>query len=347
MMGLKDKTRDLPIKPGSSSIFPKEKIPENPHPEPYRGRRQFHSLPRLRTQPGHHSAPASSGEADGNPRAGCIENPDLLEAFLNQASVAFMRWRTRTMADREIERLNADLEQKVRDRTRNLEIANRNLESFAYSVSHGLRAPLRSIDGFSTILLSEVGEMLPPRGRQLVDTIRQSTEKMEELIEAILVFSRSTRKDLVRVDVDMAALARGVTDERVAACPGFPVEVSIEPLPPCHADLVLLRQVWENLVSNAIKFSRKRGIARITIGASRRGDECVYFIRDKGTGFDMARSSRIFGVFERFCDGKEYEGTGIGLAIVWNIIHRHGGTVWMESAVDQGCTCFFTIGREE
>lgn len=276
-----------------------------------------------------------------------IENPDILEAFLNQASVAFMRWKTRRMADEEIERLNADLEQKVRDRTRNLEIANKNLESFSYSVSHDLRAPLRSIEGFSSIFLNVHGKDLSADGKQLIEKIRQNTVRMADLIDAILEFSRAGRKELQRERIDIQTMAREILDELAVSRPGKQIETAIGNLPPCMADPILMRQVLQNLLSNALKFSRCRDISRIEVGSYDDDGQPVYYVRDNGIGVDMKYADRLFKVFERLHDGKEYEGTGIGLAIVDNIIRRHGGKVWMESGVDKGCTCYFTIGGEE
>lgn len=170
-----------------------------------------------------------------------IENPDLLEAFVNQASVALLRWKSRKAAEEEITRIHADLEQKVKERTRNLEIANRNLESFSYSVSHDLRAPLRSIEGFSALLLQEYGNAIPPGGRNLVEKTRQSTVKMAELIDAILEFSRTSRRNLRREEVDMTRLAKDVLDEQLAAQHRRNVKVEIGTLPSCRADPVLMR----------------------------------------------------------------------------------------------------------
>lgn len=276
-----------------------------------------------------------------------IENPELLEAFMNQASVALIRWKTRKMADEEIARVYADLEQKVRERTRNLEIANKNLESFSYSISHDLRAPLRSIDGFSALLLAEHGDILTPEAEQLIEKIRYNTVKMADLIDAILKFSRASRRDLERQEVDMTTLAREVLNEQVAGRPDQPVKAMIEDLPPCRADPVLIRQVWENLLSNALKFSKTRNLTQISIGSFPDDSGCVYYIRDNGIGFDMAYGKHLFKVFERLHEGEKYEGTGIGLAIVENIIRRHGGKIWMESGVDKGCTCYFTVGGSD
>jgi len=273
-----------------------------------------------------------------------IENPELLEVFLNQASVALLRWKNRKAAEEEIARIHEGLEQKVRERTRNLEIANKNLESFSYSVSHDLRAPLRSIEGFSALFLQGYGDLIPPEGRQLIEKTRQSTMKMAELIDAILEFARTSCSDLQRKDVDMMTLAKEVLNEQLAAYAGRIVKVETGDLPSCRADPVLIRLVWQNLLSNALKFTRTREIAQVSLGSFMRESGCVYYIKDNGVGFDMAYHNSLFKVFERLHDKKDFEGTGIGLAIVDNIIRRHGGDVWMESDIDEGCTCYFTIG---
>jgi PAS domain S-box-containing protein len=273
-----------------------------------------------------------------------IENSELLEAFVNQASVALLRWRTRKAAEEEIARVNAGLEQTVAERTADLQAANRNLESFSYSISHDLRAPLRAIDGFSSIFLNDYGRDLSPEGRQLIDLVRQNTVRMANLIDAILEFSRAGRTELRRDHVDMQALVREVSDEEAVSHPGQVIERNIEDLPPCRADPLLIRQVLKNLLSNAMKFSRTQEVTRIDVGSFSEDGHSVYFIRDNGIGFDPAYADRIFRVFERLNTGKGYDGTGIGLAIVDEIIRRHGGRVWAESEAGKGATFYFTIG---
>lgn len=273
-----------------------------------------------------------------------LDNPELIEAFVNQASIALLRWKSRKVAEEEIARVYAGLEKAVEDRTRELQAANRNLESFSYSVSHDLRAPLRSIGGFSSILLAEYGKDLPEGGKQLVEKIQQNTARMADLIDGILALSRASRKELHRGEIDMQAMVREVLDDLVASLPGQNVDADIGDLPPCKADPVLMQQFLVNLLSNALKFSRNRDVSRIEISSDMQDGQPVYIIRDNGVGFDMKYADRLFRVFERLHDKREFEGTGIGLAIVDNIIRRHGGRIWMESAVDQGCTCYFTVG---
>jgi len=274
-----------------------------------------------------------------------IRDPELLEAFANQASVALLRWKTRKAAEEAIANVHAGLEKAVNERTAALQAANKNLESFSYSVSHDLRAPLRSIDGFSSILLNEHGKDLSSGGKQLVEKIRQNTLMMADLIDAILEFSRAGRKELHRERVDLKAMVYEVLNELVASRPEQEIETVIGDLPPCMADPILMRQVLQNLLSNALKFSRCRNISKIEVGSHDDDGQTVYCIRDNGIGFDMKYADRLFKVFERLHDRKEYEGTGIGLAIVDNIIRRHGGRVWMESEIDKGCLCKFTIGE--
>lgn len=276
-----------------------------------------------------------------------IQNPELLEAFMNQASVALLRWKTRKTAEEEIAKVHAGLEQAVAERTAALQAANRNLESFSYSVSHDLRAPLRSIEGFSSIFLNRFGKDLPPDGRELVEKVRQNTARMADLIDDILEFSRSGRKEIQKEQIDMKAMVREVLDELASLYPGQEIKPVISDLPPCMADPVLLRQVLQNLLANAVKFSRCMDISRIEVGSFTDDGQPVYYIRDNGIGFDMKYADRLFKVFERLHDGREYEGTGIGLAIVDQIVRRHGGRVWAESDIDRGSTFYFTIGGTE
>jgi len=276
-----------------------------------------------------------------------VRNPELIEAFVNQASVALLRWKTRKAAEEEIAREHAGLEQTVAERTAALQAANKNLESFSYSVSHDLRAPLRYIEGFSSILQNEHGKDLSSDGKQLIEKIRQNTVRMADLIDAILEFSRAGRKALQRERIDVQAMTREVLDELAVSRPGQQIETVIGDLPPCIADPILMRQVLQNLLSNALKFSRCRDISRIEVGSFDNDGQPVYYVRDNGIGVDMKYTDRLFKVFERLHDGKEYEGTGIGLAIVDNIIRRHGGKVWIESDIDKGCSCYFTTGGEK
>jgi PAS domain S-box-containing protein len=241
----------------------------------------------------------------------------------------------------EITRLNTELEQRITERTRELKAANQELESFSYSVSHDLRAPLRAIDGFSYILLARTD--LPDDVRTQMLKVRQNVMQMDNLINALLNFSRMSRQQLQKEDIRPENLVRDVFEELGQEQEGRTIRITIGSLPPCRGDPSLVRQVFFNLISNALKFTRKRDTAEIEIGSFRLGNQTVYTVRDNGIGFDMQYADKIFTVFQRLHNSQEYEGTGIGLAIVRRIIDRHGGRIWVESAVDQGTTFFFTL----
>jgi signal transduction histidine kinase len=234
-----------------------------------------------------------------------------------------------------------------RDRTDEVLALNRELEAFSYSVSHDLRAPLRAIDGFSRILSEDHAAGLGPEAARLLGVIRTNARHMGHLIDDLLAFSRLGRKELVTTDVDMAALARAAADELRAGAPERAVEVELGALPAARGDWALLRQVWVNLLSNAFKYSRGRVPARITVAAEVRNGETVYLVSDNGVGFDMAYGDKLFGVFQRLHRADQFEGTGVGLAIVQRIVHRHGGRVWAEAAPDAGATFSFTLEARE
>jgi light-regulated signal transduction histidine kinase (bacteriophytochrome) len=223
--------------------------------------------------------------------------------------------------------------------------ANRELEAFSYSVSHDLRAPLRAMDGFSRILLEEYADGLPEDAQRYLRLVRDNATQMGRLIDDLLAFSRLSRQELVRRRVDPAAVARQVMQELAATSDARRVEVQIAELPPTRADPLLLRQVYANLLGNALKFTRDRDPAVIEVGGLECDGEAVYTVRDNGVGFDMRYADKLFGVFQRLHRAEDYEGTGVGLAIVQRIIHRHGGRVWAESTPGQGATFFFTLGE--
>lgn len=249
----------------------------------------------------------------------------------------------RRRAEQQIQQLNADLEKRVLARTAELEAANRELEAFSYSVSHDLRAPLRAVDGFSQAVLEDFGPQLPAAGLRQLKVIRESAQRMGNLIDDLLAFSRLSRQQLEKQPVDMTRLVRSVLEDFATECGERRIEISVGDLPACEGDPHLLRQVLINLVSNALKYSRKRAHARITIGCQTAERPPVYYVRDNGSGFDMRYAGKLFGVFQRLHRAEDYEGTGVGLAIVQRIIHRHGGRIWADSAVDSGATFFFTL----
>jgi PAS domain S-box-containing protein len=248
--------------------------------------------------------------------------------------------------DQEIRRLNTELEDRVRERTAELESANRELEAFSYSVSHDLRAPLRAIDGFARILEEDVGTSLGAEAARCIDTIRRSAKQMGTLIDDLLAFSRLTRQPLTRTLVDVRAMAREAFTAATHDCGARRIEFVLDELPPCRADAAMLKQVFGNLLSNAVKFTRPRDVAHVRVFAEPAPDGgTIYGVRDDGVGFDPAYASRLFGVFQRLHRQDEFEGTGVGLALVERIVTRHGGRVWAESEPGRGATFRFTLGR--
>ncbi|HEY9856222.1 MAG TPA: ATP-binding protein [Stenomitos sp.] len=235
----------------------------------------------------------------------------------------------------------------IEERTAALEQANQELESFSYSVSHDLRAPLRAIDGFSQILLEDYAASLDDEGRHMLATVRESTVRMGHLIEDILSFSRMGRQAMQTVPFDLAELAREVFEELRAATPDRRLRLVIQEVPPAYGDRALIRQVLVNLFSNALKFTQPRAEAEIRLSGACDGMENRYEVRDNGVGFDMRYADKLFGVFQRLHSEAEFEGTGIGLAIVKRIIGRHGGRVWAESDLGQGATFHFTLPRPD
>jgi light-regulated signal transduction histidine kinase (bacteriophytochrome) len=246
--------------------------------------------------------------------------------------------------------LNEELEQRVIERTQQLEVANRELETvnkeleaFSYSVSHDLRAPLRTIDGFTHALLEDYDQHLPEEGQNFLTRIRTATRRMAELIDALLSLAGVTRKSLERVSVDLGALATKIFAELQSQQPDRHVSCSISEDLIVNGDRQLLQIALENLIGNAWKFTAKWEDAHIEVGIQEDIGEQIYFIRDNGAGFNMDYKDRLFGAFQRLHSMAEYPGTGIGLATVQRIIHRHGGRIWAESTIGQGTTFYFTI----
>jgi PAS domain S-box-containing protein len=246
-------------------------------------------------------------------------------------------------ANREITDLNSTLVARARDLDA-ANAANKELESFAYSVSHDLRAPLRAIDGFSRILVNEYASNLPSDVRRYVGLMRNNAEQMGQLIDDILSFSRLSRQSLNSQQLSPKELVRQVLADLEVELQGRQVDVTVGDLDLCQGDPSLLRHVYVNLLSNALKYTRRKEPAVIEVGCHREGEETVYFVRDNGVGFDMRYAGKLFGVFQRLHRAEDYEGTGVGLAIVQRIVHRHGGRVWAEGAVGKGATFYFTLG---
>ena len=234
-----------------------------------------------------------------------------------------------------------ELEQTQRD----LQAKNDELESFSYSVSHDLRAPLRALNGYSNALEEDYHDQLPEEGRNILHRIRENVKRMDLLIQDLLILSRLDRTQLTRQTIHPSQMVRQVMEELRKDNPDQNVDLELEELHPCEADPILLRQVFFNLLSNALKFSRQRDPIRLAVASRFSPEGVVYSVRDNGVGFDNDLSGRLFTPFQRMHRTDEYEGTGIGLSIVRRIIQRHGGRVWVEAAVDQGATFYFTLGE--
>jgi len=244
----------------------------------------------------------------------------------------------------ELRKLNEELEARVRARTADLEGTNRELEAFTYSVSHDLRAPLRHIDGFSKLLLEEHGPELSDQARHYLTRVREGAVRMGQLVDDLLNLSRVGRQELRCQIVGLNSLVEEVRRELKPDMEGRKIDWKIGPLPFVECDPALMRQVFANLLSNAVKFTRPRERAVIEIGTTTQEGQAVIFVRDNGVGFSMKYVDKLFGIFQRLHRQEDFEGTGVGLATVQRIIHKHGGQVWAEGELNKGATFYFGLG---
>jgi signal transduction histidine kinase len=249
----------------------------------------------------------------------------------------------RRQVENQIRKLNEDLEQRVIDRTARLELMNKELESFSFSVSHDLRAPLRAIEGYTKILAEDYDPKFDDEGRRLCSAIIDNTRHMEQLIDDLLSLSHLSRSDVNISRINMTELAGSVYNELTTPEMRQRIDFQLGELESVSGDKTLLHQVWFNLISNAIKFSSRIEHVVITISSKRKKNDVIFTVQDNGAGFDMKYSDKLFGVFQRLHSTKEFEGTGVGLAIVHRIIERHGGEVWAEGEVNKGASFYFSI----
>ncbi len=283
------------------------------------------------------------GGGDLDHRIGAIRRDEVGEVANAFDAMAEQRKR----AEGEVRALAAELEQRVKDRTAELAGANEELEAFAYSVSHDLRAPLRSMDGFSQAVLEDYADRLDGEGRDFLQRIRRSSQHMAQLIDDILTLSRVTRGELDRSKVDLSAMAEAVAAALQETDPTREVDFDIAPGVVAEGDGRPLRVVLANLLGNAWKFTAGNSQAHVEFGVTENEGKPAYFVRDDGAGFDMAYADKLFGAFQRLHSASEFEGTGIGLATVARIVHRHGGKIWAESGVGEGATFFFTLSTKD
>jgi len=240
-------------------------------------------------------------------------------------------------------RILNELNENLKKESEKLEDANKELEAFAYSVSHDLRVPLRAIDGFSRIIMEDYEEQLDDEGKRLLNIIRDNTKKMGQLIDDILLLSRASRQEMKMSQIDMESLVLNIFEELKPSIGDRDVQLEIKSLPTAIGDRTLLYQVFSNLISNSIKFTRIKDKAVIEVGAEKGKDENIYYVKDNGAGFNMKYINKLFGLFQRLHGTDEFEGTGVGLSIVQRIVRRHGGSVWGEGKVDEGATIYLSL----
>ncbi len=247
--------------------------------------------------------------------------------------------RKRARAEQQIIRLNSELKKNVEQ----MEAVNKELEAFSYSVSHDLRSPLRIIDGYANILIQDYKEKIDEEGNRTLGIIKSNPQRMGQLIDDLLNLSRLGRKELVLHKVNINEIVQSIIMEQMEHNPSAHVEIKVDQLEPANCDTNLIRQVWSNLISNAFKYSGRKEKAIVEIGSYKKENEVIYFVKDNGVGFDMKYVDKLFGVFQRLHKMTEFEGTGVGLAIVQRIILKHGGRVWAEAEPDKGATFYFSL----